>query len=336
MSRTRFSSALALALLVLALAAPALAQDAAMDVVVDGLVNPRGIAFDSAGNLYVAEAGNGGPYVTQDETPYGASSQITMVSPDGERSVVVTGLLSYREGNSLGAHAIHVTDESIWVLLGETSDFRIPFTHALVELDRETGRIKTFVDLLTPELTLDPDGNPNRQSNPVDLEVTADGTVLIANAGCNCLMAWTPEAGVQIAAAWPFEGDNPVPTSVETDAEGNIYVGFLTGFPFPEGGSRIEKWRDGELVETFSGLTAVTGMLVTDDGTIYASEFGVFAPGAGWGPGRVVMVSSEGITPVLEGVMFPYGMAQNAAGEIFVVTGAIGGENGAVVRVPSM
>ena len=336
MSRNRFWIVLALMALALSLAVPALAQDTTMDVVVDGLVNPRGIAFDSAGNLYVTEAGNGGPYITLDETPYGAASQITMVSPEGERSVVVAGLISYREGNSLGAHAIHVTDESIWVLLGESSDFRIPFTHALVELDRTTGRVKTFVDLLTAELELDPDGNPNQQSNPVDLEVTADGTVLIANAGCNCLMAWTPDTGVQIAAVWPFEGDNPVPTAVETDAEGNIYVGFLTGFPFPEGGSRIEKWSNGELVETFSGLTAVSGMLVTDDGTIYASEFGVFAQGAGWGPGRVVMVSSEGITPVMENLMFPYGMAQNANGEIFVVTGAIGGQGGAVVRVPGM
>jgi hypothetical protein len=314
------------ACLLFVMVVPALGQDATLDVVVDGLVNPRGLAFDS----------NAGPYLTQDDTPYGSSSQVTALTADGDRSVVIVGLNSYRQGNSLGAHALHVTDESYWVVLGESSDFRNPFTHALVELARETGRVVRFIDLLTPELELDPDANPNQQSNPVDIEVAADGTIYIANAGCNCIMSWAADAGVQIAAVWPFENDNPVPTSVETDAEGNLYVGFLTGFPFPEAGSRIEKWTDGALVETFSGLTAVTGLLVTDDGTIYAVEHGVFAQGQGFGPGRVVMVSSDGLTPVMEGLPLPYGIAQNAAGEIFVSINSVGGENGQVIRLPGM
>lgn len=321
-------------LAVMIVAVPAAAQDSEFDTVAEGLINPRGITFDSAGNLWIAEAGNGGPNMTPDETPFGASSQVTMVAPDGTATVAIHGLVSYREGNSLGAHAVHVTDDSIWVLIGETSDFSIPFSHALVELDKTTMRVKTFVDLLTAELEQDPDGNPNQQSNPVDLAVTADGTVLIANAGCNCLMSWTPDAGVQIAAVWPNETDNPVPTAVDVDGEGNIYVGFLTGFPWPEGAARIEKWSGGELVETFSGLTAVTGIEVTEDGTIYAVELGVFTQGEGWSPGRVVMVSSEGITPVMEGLPAPYDITTNADGELFVSINSIGGQNGAVIRVP--
>lgn len=320
--------------LLLTALAPAAAQDAAGTVVADGLVNPRNMSYDSEGNLYVAEAGNGGPQATSDDTPFGSSSQITRIAPDGTKTAVVTGLISYRAGNSLGAHDVVVTDDSIWVLLGETSDFRIPFTHALVELDKQTGRVKTFVDLLTPELELDPDGNPNQQSNPVDFTVASDGTILIANAGCNCLMSWTPASGVQIAAVWPQATDNPVPTAVDTDAEGNVYVGFLSGFPWPEGGARIEKWSGGQLVETFSGLTAVTGMLVTDDGTIYAVESGLSAEGPK--PGRVVMVSASGLTPVLEGLAAPYGLAQAPNGTIVVSVGSIGGQNGQVIAVPGM
>ncbi len=313
---------------------PVAAQPSAGAVIADGLVNPRNMSYDSEGNLYVAEAGNGGPQTTSDDTPFGSSSQITRVAPDGSKSVVVAGLISYRVGNSLGAHDVVVTDDSIWVLLGETSDFRIPFTHALVELDKETGRVKTFVDLLTPELELDPDANPNQQSNPVDFTVAPDGTILIANAGCNCLMSWTPANGVQIAAAWPQATDNPVPTAVDTDAEGNIYVGFLSGFPWPEGGARIEKWSGGQLVETFSGLTAVTGMLVTDDGTIYAVESGLSAQGPK--PGRVVTVSASGVMPVLEGLSAPYGLAQAPDGTIVVSVGSIGGQNGQVIALPGM
>ena len=66
-------------------------------------------------------------------------------------------------------------------------------------------------------------------------------SVVIANAGCNCLMQWTPEDGVSVLTAWDFSTDNPVPTSVEFGPDGDLYVGFLTGFPFPEGASRIER-----------------------------------------------------------------------------------------------
>jgi hypothetical protein len=318
---------------VLALAAPALAQDEP-EVLVDGLSNPRNLAYDAEGNLWIAEAGNGGAQVTSAGDPFGASSQITMVSPDGEVSVEVVGLTSYRTGNALGAHAVEVTDESIWVLIGETSDFRIPFTHALVELDKETGRVKTFVDLLTVELEQDPDGNPNQQSNPTDFAVAPDGTIYIANAGCNCLMSWTAEDGVQVPVVWSFEEDNPVPTTVDVDANGDIYVGFLTGFPWPAGAARVERWSGGELVETYEGLTAVTGVLVTDEGTVYAVEYATgdqFAE-----PGRVVTVSADGITPVLEGLTFPYGIAQSPDGTIVVSVNSVGGESGQVVVVPGM
>jgi hypothetical protein len=313
----------------------AFAQDDMMgDVLAEGLRNPRNFSFDADGNLYIAEAGLGGSEMTANEDPFGASSQITMVAPDGSSEVVVRGLISYREGNPLGAHDVQVTEDSIWVLLGETADFAIPFTHALVALDRETGRVQTFVDLLELELTDDPDGNANEQSNPMDLEVLDDGSVLIANAGCNCLMAWSADAGLSVAAVWSFEDDNPVPTTVDVGPDGDIYVGFLTGFPFPEAGSRIERWSGGELAQTYEGLTAVTGVLVADDGTIYASELGVFAQGEGWSPGRVVIVSEDGVTPVLEGLVQPFGLAQGPDGTIAVAVGTTGADDGMIVAIP--
>jgi len=328
----RFFLISACLLLVAAVTAPIAAQDD--NVYADGLRNPRNMAFDADGNLYVAEAGLAGPELTANDNAYGASARVMMITPDGEAEAVVSGLTSYREGNSLGASAVQVTDESIWVLLGETSDFTIPFTHALVELDKETGRVKTFVDLLEIELTEDPDGNANQESNPTDFTVADDGTIYIANAGMNALLSWTPEDGVQVAVVWDFETDNPVPTAIEIGPDGDIYVGFLTGFPFPEGGSRVERWSGGELVETYEGLTAVTGLLVTEDGTIYASEFGVFE--GGWGPGRVVMVSSDGITPVMEGLTTPYGLAQGPDGTVYVAVNTLGPDDGQVLALPAM
>ena len=311
------------------------AQDA--EVYADGLTNPRNIAFDSEGNLYVAEAGAGGSLTNDFGDPFGATGQISMITSDGSTSVVVDGLLSFGGDDARGTSAIQVTDSSYWVLLGESPDFAIPFSDALVEIDRENGRVMNFIDLRTIELVEDPDGNPNGEVNPNDFAVAPDGTIYIAGAGCNCLLSWTADDGVQVAVAWDFETDNPVPTSVEVDSMGDIYVGFLTGFPFPEGGSRVEHWSGGELVETFSGLTAITGLLVADDGTIYATEYGVLdTSNFQWSPGRVVMVSADGITPVLEGLTFPFGLAQSPDGTIVVATGAASGEGaGQILVVPA-
>jgi hypothetical protein len=309
-----------------------LAQDDMGEVLAEGLRNPRNFTFDADGNMYIAESGITGGEMTGEGDPFGASSRILMVAPDGSSEIVVQGLISFREGNTLGATDVHVTDDSIWILLNETADFSILYTHALIEVSRETGRIQTWVDLLELELNDDPDGNDNQQSNPIDFEVLDDGSVLIANAGCNCLMAWSAEAGLSVAVVWGFEDDNPVPTSVEIGPDGDVYVGFLSGYPWPEGSARIERWSDGELVHTYEGLTAITGLLVTDDGTIYATEFGAF--NQGWGPGRVVMVSEDGITPVLEDLTQPFGLAQAPDGTVAVAVGATGADDGKIIALP--
>lgn len=328
MNRTRCVFVLLMLILALASVLPAIAQDE-YDTIVDGLINPRNLFYDADGNLWIAEAGDGGPGLTNTEESFGNGGQITMVTPDGNASVEVIGLTSFRDGNTLGTHAIYVTEGSIWMLLGETSDFRIPYSHALVELDRDYNRIVTFVDLLTLEIEEDPDGNANMQSNATDFEVAPDGTIYIANAGCNCLMSWSADAGLAVAAAWPFSTDNPVPTSVEVDADGNIYVGFLTGFPFPEEGSRIEVWNGGELVQTYTGLTTVTGLEITDDGRIIAVETGLDD-----GIGRVVEVTEDGLTVLADNLPVPYGVVQTPEGDLAVSIGAIGGQGGAVIRVP--
>ncbi len=86
------------------------------------------------------------------------------------------------------------------------------------------------------------------------------------------------------------------------------------------------------MVQTYGGLTAVTGLLVTDDGTIYATEFGVFDQG--WSEGRVVMVTEDGITPVLEGLTQPFGLAQAPDGTIAVAVGSTGADDGMIITVP--
>ncbi len=320
--------------LVLLLAVPAFAQDDMPgEVIADGLLNPRQMSFDADGNLLVAEAGIAGDQLTDTDAAYGATSRVSMITPDGDVSTVISGLVSYREGGSLGAHAVQAVGDSYWLVLGETSDPTLPFTHGLLEVDIESGRVQTFVDLLTLELEADPDGNPDGASNPTDFEVLEDGTVLIVNAGCNCLMSWSAEAGLDVAVVWAFEDEETVkvPTDVEIGPDGDIYVGFLSGFPWPAEGARVERWSGGELVEVFGGLTAVTGLEVTSDGTIYAVEHGLVDGGGG--PGRVVEVSADGIMPVAEGLPAPYGIVEAADGSLYVSVNSTGGPDGMILAI---
>ena len=137
----------------------------------------------------------------------------------------------------------------------------------------------------------------------------------------------------------PIRVDIPNPTSVAIGRDGALYVSFLTGFPFPEGGSRIEAWSpEGELLATYEGLTGVVGLLVTDDGTIYATQHGVFGD-EGWAAdsGSVVMVTADsGITPIAEGLNVPFGLAQDADGNLAVaVNSASEAGTGQIISIPA-
>lgn len=307
---------------------------AAQEVVVDGLVNPRGLTFDSDGNLYVIEAGNGGEFdVSAGRAPLkvGATGQVTEVSPEGDRQVVVLGLPSRDTQNTRGGSDIVVTDDAMWLVIGESPSL-YPLGMGVIELRRDTMRMSRFIDLYSVEAAQNPDGDII-SSNPVDMALADDGTVYVADASCNCLFSWTEADGVQVANSWPIGDISPVPTSVAIGPDGDLYVGFLTGFPYPQGKATIERWSGGKLVQTYRGLTAVTDVLVADDGTIYAVEFGVFGD-QGWAPGRVVKVTADGPETVLGDLNMPYALAMNNDGKLFVTVNSSTGENGQVIAVP--
>ena len=108
---------------------------------------------------------------------------------------------------------------------------------------------------------------------------------------------------------WP---DNPVPTSVAFDANGDVFVGFL-GAGLAPGAAKIEHWSaDGTtLVETFEGLNTITDIAFGTDGLLYAVsliQFGEQGPMPG--SGSLIQVGAEGATVVAEGLPQPYSLAQ--------------------------
>jgi hypothetical protein len=315
--------------LVLCLMVGMLATTAQEDgTIADGLDSPRGLFYGEDGTLYITDSGSGGEIqaaAPPGDATVGGSSKVYAMAPDGTMSVMAFGLPSVlvRGSEPLGAQDIYVTEDAVWLVLGQGTVIEQgnpinPFTYTMVALDPETLRITDFVDFYAYEAENNVDGDVV-DSNPVSLDIAEDGTLYVADAGANAVYTYTADAGLQPFVVWE---NNPVPSSVDIGPNGDIYVSFLTGFPFPEGGATIERYTPaGELVEAYPGMTTLVDVFVADDGTVYASNIADFnMDQGGWLPetGSVVIATVDGPTPVAEGLNFPYGLAMSPEGEMVV------------------
>ncbi len=323
---------------VLLLGIPA-AEISAQDALVSGLHNPRGVFYDENGTLYIAEAGRGGDTSGQGAfgpAMFGGTGQITVVGADGATSVLLANLPSRDEGGEvIGPSGMAIDGEILYIVLSQ-GDLRTPFTYTIAALDRVSLRLRFAIDVYSAEAAQNPDGDIV-DSNPVDVAVADDGTLYIADAGANTVWRWIPNPDSSTLESFAVWTDSPVPTSIAIAENGDLLIGFLTGFQFPEGGSRIERWSStGELLETYTGLSTVVDVQVATDGTVYAVEIARFGD-MGWIPntGRVVSVSANGITPVMENLNFPYGLAQAPDGSwvVGINSAYVGAGTGAVIRV---
>jgi hypothetical protein len=330
------SFVVAVVLCLASLSSLTLAQENAQ-VIAKGLNNPRNIFYAGDGTLYIAEAGKGGdqdangPY---SPVKYGETGQVSAVSPAGEMSVILSELISMDSGFGRidGVTALEVTDDSYWVTMGVgiQRPAKGKYVDALVQYSRNNLSVKQVINLGAFEKANNPDQNPDDLvSNPVDLVTAKDGTVYLADASANDVLSWTAKDGLKLFAAWPVKEDEAtaVPTAVALDANGDVLISFLTGFPFTPDTSRIEVHSpDGTLKKTYEKLSFVTDLLVTEDGTIYASQFSSGFGDQGWtgASGSIVKVSDKGITPIAENLNFPYGMALTPDGKLAISVDTFG------------
>lgn len=309
------------------------------ELVLGDLGAPRGLAFDANGNLLVADAGTGGEASftlpgPDGEAPVnaGLSGRIISITPDGTVSDRIMGLPSYAfPMETGGVYRIIPHGESLWLLFSGTGSGNTGayWADSIVEYDAATLVVRTVINLNDFEFTNDPDGN-GYDTNVADIAWDSDGTMYIVDAGGNDLLSWTEEGGLQLVHAWP---DNPVPTSIEIAENGDLYIGFL-GTGMAPGAGKIEHWSGGELIETFSDLNNVTDILLDGD-ALYAVQL-MRLTEQGPGPGSVVIVTADGVTPVAEGLIAPFGIAKGSDGALYVTFGTLAfapGMTGGVVKL---
>jgi sugar lactone lactonase YvrE len=281
-----------------------------VQVVVDGVDNPRALAFDENGDLYIASAGRGGTdaCTTNEQGLFcsGLSASILRVGSADLAGVPIapvtpspvrTGLISmaYPGGSTgHGLHGITVKDGDLYAvfmgpeLIGATSsesccqasvkgELREAALEQLGNLMQvtEDGLVK-IADVDHFEYTQNPVAHPG--SNPYAVAIDRDGSFLIADAGGNTIVRARLDGSVSLVAALdnikPGQenvGVETVPTGIVVGPDGNYYVSLLAGFN-PGYARIIQVTPQGAVRILADGLSTLTGIALAPGGTIYATE----------------------------------------------------------------
>ena len=333
----------------------------AVQVIAAGLVNPRGLAFGPDGALYVVEAGAGGNSslcLPQPDNPagplrcYGPSGAVTRVTGLFAQQRVVTGLPSIAVPGGDGATGPHDISFGLgraWVTIGMGGNpaSRAPFEAAGIRLGSlvrilPTGQWDPVVDLSAYEAAANPDGGAV-DSNPYGLTVLADRAV-VADAGANALLQVALSTQISTLAVFPNRATPPpiqsVPTTVAVGPDGSLYVGELTGAPFPVGAARVYRVpaNGGTPVIVATGFTNIIDIAFGPDGLGYVLEHdadGIIPPLGPGVAGRLVRLNANGSQTVIAsaGLVKPGGLAFGPDGAIYVTNRSISATQGEVVRV---
>ncbi|HEX2499500.1 MAG TPA: ScyD/ScyE family protein [Actinomycetes bacterium] len=314
--------------------------NATIQVVASGLDTPRGVLYDRKNKrVLVAEAGLGdgspeqippcgrafgGPIYCYG--PTGAVFQYSETTGAGSR--IVTGLPSIDNPAAvLGVHDLSLHKGKLELLFGLSGPLRFrnelitPTTPDAVGLAQVgtvvDGTFQPYGDLVTYENVVNPEPQ-FEDSDPFGLLRTGNGSIVTDAAG-NDVLRVKPDGSIQtlavihdrIIGAFVIES---VPTSVVEGPDGALYIGELSGFPYPKGVARVLRLVPGqEETEYATGFTNIIDIAFDSQGRLLVLEIakeGLFLP-EDTVTGRLARVELDGtVTDLLTtGLENPGGIA---------------------------
>ena len=353
------------AIALIALAASTAHAATQVEVIASGLSNPRGIAFAPNGQLFVTEAGRGGGgncAVLGDgqRACYGESGALTRIDRTGISAPVqvIGGLPSLAGAGGFAATGpnsisfVGTGNGQMLIGLGAEAAARNGLGPKAALFGRVlqvnvAGGWKTGADVAAFEALNNPVSG-GADSNPYGVAALPSRHI-VADAGANALFEVAANGTMRTLAIFParmvqFNGASfpmqAVPTTVAEGPDGWLYVGQLTGFPFPVGAANVYRVPpQGGTPQVFaSGFTNIINLAFDARGTLYVLQIGSGFAGRGGPPlsppGRLIRVDANGSqTVVYDGLFYPGGLAIGPDGAAYVTNFGILPGGGQVLRI---
>jgi hypothetical protein len=318
-----------------------------------GLKYPRGLTFGPDGNLYVAEAGAGGPLSTAgicDQVqfvpgPYrgGFTARISKISPDGTTvTTVADHLPSAVEalGDVIGIADVAFIDNTLYALSsGGGCSHGLFGTSAevlRVNADGTTTPIANLSHFQQTHPTVSPHEGPGYEPDGSWYSMIAvRGALYAVEPNHDELDRITPDGQIHRVADISATQGHIISTASVYD--GNFYVGNLGDFPIVEGSSKVLKITPSGQVKTIAtGFTTILGLAFDRKHRLYVLE-NTTGPNLfpTPGTGKITRIDHSGrLAPIAWGLSLPTGMTFGPDGNLYVSNWGFGPPGlGEIVRV---
>lgn len=295
----------------------------------------------SAASPAASAAGSPLPVATHGET-----GRVSKVTPDGTQSVVVDGLTSYNFGDEVvgPADVVVGSDGILYASIGGPGPGLAQIVSSgtankVISID-SSGTVTILADLGEAERSQNPD--PYFIDSDIGgLALGTDGLLYVADSGGNDIWTVDPQNGnlnllavipglpAPDGAPNPGRGGNaevdPVPTDVEADPNGGVFVGLLTGAALwgtPGSAKVLHVDTDGTIADAATALDTVVGVAVRADQSLYASQLSTSMLAQPPAPGSVVLAEDAAPQPAITDLPLPYGIAFGPDGNLYIAINA--------------